>query len=499
MYRCRVTSILEVKFDRGKLGDFGYCFGGSRDFFELVEGYSENIKRAMENTKNPYIVAHMRIWRAVGTRKRILKEIALQLKDTVWSSESCDVLFLSGDVNRADLVDGLATDKVLDPLREIFEGHGLKTSFVAVPGSRLTGNLTVGNVLSMNRTALWHKFFRSLTIGHILKKPRTPEQTGVFKRLLKTVRPRLVLALNASSGLCQAAFDAGVPVLEVLHARGYGVPYKPEWWSQERVNLPDGMVGYDDSSQRAFSNFLPYLRVPYYRLSYEMELAKNYLEGNPPPDQLNDSKVQKVVLFTCGYNPENRLWEGGLPPELVQLVRRRKDLFLLVRMHPVMRTEDDYEEARNSLLRSSLDAPNINVSWASEAPIYAVLQYTDLHITWESATAYEAADFGLATYFLEDWRDKHPKRNYDLIERGLIHFIVSSEEVFEVLVEKSSKRPPVSEPIADVDPERIVEFGEVNRRVSRLGFPASTSDRVRFRADSKSSGKKFFRYSMEED
>lgn len=396
---------------------------------------------------------------------QLFQEAAGAPADTVWASGSAEVLFMSADANKSDSIDGLAVDRVLDPLRLEFEKSGYKTATVALPGSQLVGDKTYSNALSFSRRLLWHVFFRSMNIFFVrmgLKSLNSIEADyeGYFEKVFQILNPSVILMTNTNDEVCKAAYKSEVPILEVLHARGYVSPYGDKWASRQKICLPDGVVAYDSISADSFSRILPTLRLPNYRLPFELELARKFRRNHPPPSEANKATNGKVLLFTTNYGDPNHPERNGLlPPELIQLVSRRDDLFLFVRMHPVMKTEGAYRKSRDSLLNLIGNLPNADIVWASEAPLLAVLELTDIHFTGKSQAAFEAADLGLKTFMLEKNALVSERNHFgDLVERNLLIPIETSLESFSAVVDGSTKFVPNPYSEASLDVKEIISF-----------------------------------------
>jgi hypothetical protein len=396
----------------------------------------------------------------------VLREVKEAPKDSVWKVPPCDVLFFASDADLADTLEGLAVCRVLDPLRLLFANQGYRCQSIAYPGSKLVGKETFFDVLSLTKTVLWRRLFRMfahirIKIGRRHRESLAPEYE-VFQKVLQRLHPKLILAIDSNPDLCRAALGLGIPILEVLHARGYGDIHE-SWKHRSTFGLPDGVLAYDRMSAESFGRFLPTLKVPNFRLSFELEMARQFLHVSPPPFYENASRYSHVILFTASYDPQNPSWPGGLPSEVIKLIRRNKDIFLLVRMHPVMRTGTKYARARRALQEVALGIPNCNLEWASAAPLYAVLGVSTIHLTYDSMSSYEAADVGLISYAIGMWESIHENFTYDnhmqdLRDRGLVVMVEDNEKGLKsILSEKRSTNMP-AEPEQEIDLNSIVQF-----------------------------------------
>lgn len=405
----------------------------------------------------------MSVWSAIAWRLRLLRQWQAQARDTVWASEPVDVVFMSADANKTDSGNGEYVDRVLDPLRQHFEKAGLRCISVARPGSRITGQLRSHYVHTLNKKALSKQLLSSMwapfvKLGLRNSSVADPDGSMSYELLIRHLKPRVVLCLNSTPGLCQAGYRTETPVIEVLHARGYSFPYTKEWASQPDLDLPDGILAYDDESAKAFSSRLPTLRIPNYRLEAELSLAREFSEKDTFSTQLFSSQVTHRILFTASYNPTTPLWPGGPPPELVNLVRKNSQYFLMVRVHPVMRAGPQYRRALDQLVEEINGLPNADIEWSTNAPMYSVLEKTDVHFTWNSLSAYEAADLGIRTFVLEVGHPLLSEAMADLQRAGYVLAIRSSEKELDEAIRASGQLKPFFREGEDIDARGILSF-----------------------------------------
>lgn len=408
----------------------------------------------------------MNLFASVNLYLLAVREIWKMPKDTVWRASSCDVLFFAKDVDRGDTVDGLAVCRVLDPLQKIFEDDGYSCHSIAYPGSKLVAEKTRLNVLSFSRAFLWHQFRKSLNLPlvKLRLKPRaslTPNYEKVFRKVLQQLQPKLVLVIGADPDLCVAAARLTTPILEVLHGRGYGQVFVG-WDHGDSSELPDGVLAYDDLSLETFGRLLPTLRVPNFRLPFELAMARQFLHVSPPPFSEVPNHYRHVILFTASYNTKEPSWPGGLPTELVELVRENRDMFLFVRLHPVMRLGPQYAKAREAIERELRALPNCDSEWATTAPIYAVLQHTTCHVTYQSASSYEAADLGLVTFAVDAGKHIPTGGQYDLRKSGYVVDVDSRKAEFSRIIEspRKTRDAPIDDEVVKVS--EIIRFARAS-------------------------------------
>lgn len=345
-------------------------------------------------------------------------------RDSWRRSDPSDILFFASDADRMDFIDGLALCRVLDPLRALFELKGYSATSIAYRGSKIVGKKTTTGTLSISRAVILGELRDSLggALRPLLRRSRRSDAAfakGVYAELLQKLKPQLIFVIDADPIICSVAARLKIPVLEVLHARGYGDVY--EGWKQRKLSeLPDGVIAYDDLSATVFGRLLPTLRVTNFRTSFEREVARRFLEKSSGPFSDPAKDYRHVVLFTASWDADRPYWPGGLPRELIEVIRQHDDLFLLVRLHPVMRVGPRFAKAREAAKEALRNVPNSDIEWASTAPIYAVLEVTTVHFTFQSMSAYEAYDMGLSTYAIDGGKNIPSPMMQDLKQLGVL-------------------------------------------------------------------------------
>lgn len=393
---------------------------------------------------------------------------------------SADILFFSADANRSESRDGKAWDRVLDPIAVCAEKAGFSSAIFAYPGSVLFGEKTFLEVtpLPQKPPSLLKKAVRrglAVATSHLPERIPGPlanlyarftafivrtSMSNPYLPPLAKLKPKVVFATNANPLLCETAKALEIPVIEVLHARGYSRVYKA-WETRPSSQLPDGVISYDGPSTEVFSKFAPVLQVPNYRYPSEKALARQW-ERSPEGSQYLElvSQFPHVVTFTSTWS-ENH-WgpafiDGGIPTDLLRLVETREDIFLQVRLHPVMRFRSTFSKRAEQLERKLEGHPRINFDIASTAPIYSILGVSTVHITYESLAVYEAADDGLSSYYLRaDLGERGWAR--DLVQKGVVKPMAPTLAHLEAAIEKVTPRSPINPVRRGFDLNQVLEW-----------------------------------------
>lgn len=399
---------------------------------------------------------------------RLLLKFSSSPRDSWRQAKPSDVLFFSSDLDRSVVLDGLAFGKIMGPFQSLFETEGYSALSVGSPGDRKVGRLASASTISISRLFIpaavedllrntWRSAFGLVILNRFAARERA------YVRLFRTLEPKFIFALNSTPEMCLAARRLRIPIVEVLHSRGHG--YIPKvWQTRSNSDYPDGIIAYNGLSTEVFKQLLPVLQVPNFRIEFEQSLARRFLKVQPPPFAQSVSPYRTVVLFTASYFHEDGSWPSGLPEALVELVSEDQDIFLLVRMHPVMLTKPSFAKARKGLQKLIENCPNCDLQWASKAPLYAVLQVATIHFTFDSMSAYEAADIGMISLAIDDGENIPGRKMEDLRHAGFLKNIKTSKQDMKQAIKDTPPRASSIENDGEISVAQMIEFAE---RVSR--------------------------------
>lgn len=396
------------------------------------------------------------------------RDLAFSPRDSWRQAGTADILFFSSDANKALVLGNQAFDRVMDPLSDCFKDAGFSTLSVAYPGSKTVGRLTSASSLSFTRLVTSEVIRSQIrgawqSISRANNATRSSARENAYIKLFRRLQPRLIFVTNAKPDMCAVAGRLKIPVLEVLHARGYGEIY--EGWKTRHISqLPDGVIAYDDVSAKTFGRVIPVLKVPNFRFAFELELAERAREVAPSTVSGLTNRYKYRVLFTVSYDPERRYWPGGLPEALVELIRRDRNMFLFVRLHPVMLVGEKFAEARRAIFELVKDCANCDLEWASNAPLYSVLQASTVHLTFDSMSAYEASDLGIPTYAIDDGKNIVGPRMKDLRDSGLLMNVKTNRESLEQVIKSPKPRSPRQPNPPELQLSQIIRFAERSSR-----------------------------------
>lgn len=292
----------------------------------------------------------------------------------------CDFVLISADVNRATLVGPGWSDTLFDGLRQILQDEGFSSRVFIEPWCSRHGDSLHGLVEPIT--------------GSI-------QHENPYSALLEQTRPRVVLTTNCHPKLAKACHEQGIPVLEILHSRGYTSIYGGSWDRYLPNQRPNGVVAFDRKSEKVFSTEFPVLRLPNFTTSFQTQLVKALEQDSNESSLLEPpSGSVKPILITLGYSHKESYEENPesyFSREIRDFIRSSQDFFFYVRLHPVLSgSQQKFHRASLMKLRKELRAyRNVEFERTSSLPLLVSLGKAHCHITQNSMACYEAADLGL--------------------------------------------------------------------------------------------------------
>lgn len=396
----------------------------------------------------------------------IVKTISgINLKDSLKTLDSCDVLLFCHDADRGLSLNGKAYSPILDSVREDLEGRGFKCQTVARPWSVLVENKGHGYPLAMNRN-----YFMAMIKNKIFKlisKDSHGVINGFFFELYKTImdiaNPRIVISIGACDVMCRAARVNKIFHVEILHGVGYTfLPWK--WEEKEIMNLPQGILSLDEVSAKSFS--------PLQRKGIDIKVIphpfiKRFIgpKKNIHPEWIINNSIdyskQIIFSFSWGYAGDHGDYEefagvlrNGLFPDVLYDVVRytRSSVFWRFRLHPVQLRQKKYNYVMDFM--DDFVANNQNCEWreSSRMPYPSLAAVCDGNISMNSMSCYDAAYMGVTSLIL--CPTVQPGGIYsdyfeDLVAQGYVTKELPRLEMIRDWVNCAQKRQPLLSNLLD--------------------------------------------------
>jgi hypothetical protein len=232
-----------------------------------------------------------------------------------------------------------------------------------------------------------------------LNRSGRPHEFRWFRRLLALrcflVARYFALKFRAIAATCDSAYVVvyyAAIMLGVVGAfRRLG---KPVWDVQHGYLGPDhgaynNRIAYSIPSSFRPSGFLVWER--HFGQYVEATLGANwqstdYAHLRSLESPSGSQRMEQIVLYSLQ-------WATPVPAQVVAAVRHFQHVRWLFRMHP-------FDNSARADLDWIKDLPNATVVSASQ-PLSSALSACDLHLTYNSGVAHEAAALGIPTFFLD--------------------------------------------------------------------------------------------------
>jgi hypothetical protein len=351
--------------------------------------------------------------------------------------ESCDVLMLCHDVDRGVVVDGQLYSQIIDPVRLQLIQLGFVVNVMSHPYSTVSKDKIYGHTYSFNRKYVLMKLqerchwtrlpgMRTRTVSH---------QHLFWLKLLKKLRCKTVVLIGAPPALCQAASELGLSVIELFH--GYGYHQIPWGYDRREIKeLPTHFISFDLTSLKTFQNFFDSGPKTYFscRPNVDQEVGlTQHSTFDTERAQVGYGRRVSVLLsmgwmeFISGAFLEiskDRIW-----PNIIDEIQEiaADEVQWYIRPHPMMLRDKKFrkhiEEIRLKI--SSMD--NCCSIEESTISLPNLLEKIDVHLTFFSEIAFEAASAGVPTLFLSDQVGEQGElhgRFIELFKSGLAQVLV---------------------------------------------------------------------------
>ena len=384
--------------------------------------------------------------------------LTLARADTIKELKRVDALIFSHDVDRSDRVEGKAWGRVPDSTAVICEESGLSTGQVLLPFSKFGGNSAHGAPILMNRAWLRSRLTRKLR----LRDDGLGGAVLLYQGMLHKAQPSVVFSVGLPEALAVAARSLDIPVVEVLHGRGYAnIPWG--WDRRAETHLPTDVFALDERSTLTFQQLQPKGVTTHHVLDPWLQLFSEQLSQVHDewrwPEGLDGGKRRIVVVsLQWGYAGDHGDYEqfegilkNGLFPTGIESVIQRTadDTQWLFRLHPVQMHAPRYAWARRLL--NTLEVKYTNVEWqiASRLPLPTLLTRATHHVTMLSGSSYEAAEMGVPTALLCPTArpgEVHGHWFQDLINKKYAFHVdyQDSDQLLEWIHEAGKREPLVS-------------------------------------------------------
>lgn len=354
----------------------------------------------------------------------------------------------SADENKMQKNHGKYFDKFLDPIGIVCDQNSINWIHVSRPLAKIYGKKSFSNAYEINKEYLLAYFLDSVLKYDAeideLKYNSKSFRVQLFNRLLIKIKPKAILSINYLPELALAAKNLNIPLIEVLHGKGYTT--KPtDWLTHGKNNLifPSHVASFDSVSSDLIRRELPKINV----IDVE-DIPFNFYKEQSLSENLvifKKNRLRVLVTLQWGFDGEVKslngiLNDGLLPNGLIGAIKELGDKFdWRIRLHPVQMHESLklYSKQKRYLKSVFRGMDNVSLELTPEKNIYESLGNVDFHITTGSMTVFEAAQMNVVSLVL----NKSLDGAFDEISKSnWLYFAEdSSKEIVNWLLEQPKK------------------------------------------------------------
>lgn len=343
-----------------------------------------------------------------------------------WSGlNKADVLVVRHDADCGYQYGGKAYSPIIDTVVESCFFRKLSVQSVAAPFSRLTGEQAFNSPVVFNRSFIMVSLLKrvlSIFVGGARSNEwGVSKKAAIWLKVLKLVKPRVVVGIQPDLGLCRACRVLNIPVYDIQH----GVISRDDKWYGETLpkevsatDLPSGFLCWDEQSSRDLQDWAPgrgatvsVVGHPWFqRFQYPDDKDQLVQEAVRNGHIFSDGKPVVLVVLQWGlhlhYYPESD-FNKIMCKALESVIKRTHSRYnWLLRLHPVQLTGDEGKFCEEYL--SDEFGGFVGVEWrkTSSIPLPLILSQADLHITDMSSVVIEASWFGLPSALLNPYLNK---------------------------------------------------------------------------------------------
>ena len=344
--------------------------------------------------------------------------------------KKADVLFICHDNHRTTYVGGLRYSPIIDTISDHMDSKFAKIT-LAAPFSKYYGKTCHGNVHMYNRILII-AYLKRLIFTHSLTitDKKTDPVVKAWSSILKLIQPKIIIGINPSLELCIAAKSIEIWIADIQH----GILAPGNYYDlKKRANInqngwPNTILCWDEFSKNYVdSNLAPHVQAMVVGNPASISKVSEELvcSAKDPTVKVN-SKIS-VLVTLAGYfrkSSEGDLYfaQIGFPSSLINFIKTHGSFCIWnIRVHPLI-VADKRKRAYVFSRLNYIFRDNPNVVWrqCNNETIYSALNRCSVHITYNSASARDAANVGIHTAVLDTHYDDVNLYFEDLIKEGTV-------------------------------------------------------------------------------
>jgi hypothetical protein len=349
-----------------------------------------------------------------------------------------DILYSCHDASRIILLNGKYYSPLIDSL--IIKLNNYSNITLALPFSKYSGNKAHGNTINLNLyviVALLRRFFTSGSI--FLKNTKKDPLIRFWSKLYRKLNLKIIIGIQPSIEMCIAAKQNKIKIIDVQHGN-IESRIMDSYYSLNK-RLPYQNSGWPDYILcRNMMSYERVLKLKGYTKPFLIgNLNKFFYENvysNEEKTDLFKTKIQ-TILFTfqpiysftssgreainnSSFSKKN-MHEGiFFPNALLKLILESNYNFIL-KLHPSQIHNDNlFKSHIKAFDKLFAGCKNVDYTICNKNPLDYSLANSDIHITFNSASVFDAIDYGLKTILMDDNLEKLNMIFEELMDSGSI-------------------------------------------------------------------------------
>ena len=387
-----------------------------------------------------------------------IESIKYIFKRDLWCSlDSREILFYDHDAHRNFYYKKKYYAPLIDTVRNSFEKMNKSSVTIAEPYSQIVGNKAFGDVIDFNGSFARASLKRKLLL--YFKNENYIGQLGyesVWIKILKLVKPKIVIGINPSASLCFVCHKLGIKVYDLQHGvisethLWYGAEFRQSLPSNI---LPSGFLCWNQVSKKILQKWTvnknikvldighPWLNR-YINVKDDDKLVE---KSNKKYLNKNRSKLKTILIsLTWGWDGwDNKFFYKnfettfdhyfGFPKGLMQCIINNKNNYnWKIRLHPVQLAGNELKGILSFLKENFKNFKNVEWNNSSIEALPIILKNADLHITVNSSVVIEASIFQLKSALIAPIpkTDLWLKSYYEHeLNSGFVEFVANDSDI----------------------------------------------------------------------
>lgn len=344
--------------------------------------------------------------------------------------QQTDILYLARDTDRHFLYNGLYFSPGIDSLRLILNDNGLTGTAMALPYSQKTTK-AFGGVVKFNRSYLKAEILDILVSVFFKGRKNDLYKKRFWEKVIMISDVKAIIGIQPDKILVNVCKNAGVEIYDLQHGVIAGDPYyQNEYW-EDANNLPHFLLWDKESLAALNSKLAPFTPSFYVIENQWINRWRNISVSDMWAMEL-DKKInsfvqpgKQAILLTLQHGVNIIGINDTITEELINFIYQTTDRYnWFIRLHPAQKSGNTRKMVTEFLNRHFSKISEA-VEWeiASEVPMPLLVKNVKVHITFNSASAIEAAKFGVTTGLL-DRRESIMRQWFSFyMEQGIIQVI----------------------------------------------------------------------------